>query len=126
MKTIVRLFCASALCLLSLSVSAQQKEVPAEFLGKWTFTFEDPQTGQDATGLCTVRQDKGETTALFELDYGSASTTAFRPNDNGKFYADMEIQGYPISLAFRSADELLICDLDGGSFFMSLEMKKEE
>jgi hypothetical protein len=126
MKTILRLFSTAALCMFCFSLSAQQKEVPKEFLGKWAFTYEDAQTGQNSNGLCTVKQDKEETTAFFELEYGSVSTSALRPNDNGKFYADIEIEGYPILVAFKLDGDTLVCDWDAGSFFISVGMKRTE
>jgi hypothetical protein len=126
MKTIVRFLCAVALCVYGFCSASAQQQVPEGFPGKWVFVYEDPQTGQEARGRCTVKQDGGDTVAQFELDYGSPTTTAFRYNENGKFYADMEIMGYPILLAFKAAGETLLCEFDGGIFFLSFVMKKEE
>jgi hypothetical protein len=113
-------------CLFCLSLSAQLQDVPLEMLGKWTYTFEDPQSGGPVTGFCTIKQNEGVTTADFELEYGNSSTSAFRPNENGKFYADMEVQSYPISVSFKLEGDLILCDLDAGSFVLPLEMKKVE
>jgi hypothetical protein len=126
MKTVIRLFTACMLCVCCLSLSAQQKEVPKEILGKWSYTFEDPQTGQPSTGLCTIKQDGETTTAIFELDYGTITTTPLRPNDNGKFYADMEVQGYPLFVTFALIDNNLSCNVSADSFDIPVQMKRTE
>ncbi|MDR2809053.1 MAG: hypothetical protein LBB84_00640 [Tannerellaceae bacterium] len=128
MKTMIRFsaICVLFACCFSLSAQ-QQKEVPKEMLGKWSYTFEDPQSGQPSTGFCTIKQEEGNTTAVFELDYyGVTTSTPFRPNDNGKFYADMDVQGYPLSLAFAFVDKNLSCNISADSFDFTVQMKRVE
>jgi hypothetical protein len=108
------------------SLSAQQKEVPKEILGKWSYSFEDPQTGQPSAGLCTIKQDGKITTATFELDYGTITTTPLRPNDNGKFYANMEVQGSPLLVVFALIDKNLSCNVSADSFEIPVLMKRVE
>lgn len=126
MKTTVKLFVAVLFLSLSFSVSAQKKDVPKEMLKKWSFVMEDPQTGDSFDGVCTITQKKNETTATFAIGENSTETSAFRPNDNGKFYADMEVQGYFLGVSFDMQDGKLICELDGGSWSFPLEMKEAE
>lgn len=126
MKTIIRFLSACILCACCFSLSAQQKEVPKGMLGKWSYTFEDPQTGQPSEGICTVIQEGETTTATFELDYGTITSTPLRPNDNGKFYADMEVQGYPLYVAFELIDNNLSCNVSADAFDIPVQMKRVE
>jgi hypothetical protein len=126
MKTIIRLFAACLLCACSFSLSAQQKEIPQSLIGKWSYTFEDPQTGQPSSGFCIIKQEGENTVAVFETDYGTATTTPFRPNNNGKFYADMELQGYPIYVAFKRTETAVSCDMTADSFEFTVQMKRVE
>jgi hypothetical protein len=127
MKTIIRLSAACILCAWCFSLQAQQKDVPKEMIGKWSYSFEDPQSGQISTGFCTIQQEKKSTTAIFDLDYyGTITTTPFRPNENGKFYADIEVQGYPITVAFNLIDKNLTCDMISDAFELAVQLKKVE
>lgn len=124
MKTIFSLFIAVVCLSLSLSVSAQKKDVPKEMLTKWSFVMQDPQTGGSYDGICSIDQKKKETTATFSIGDQSSETSVFRPNDNGKFYADLEVQGTWMGVSFDLQDGKLICVLDGGSWSFPLEMTK--
>ncbi|MDR0430551.1 MAG: hypothetical protein LBH58_08775 [Tannerellaceae bacterium] len=126
MKTTISLFITVLFLSLSFSVSAQKKDVPKEMLKKWSFVMEDPQTGGAYDGVCTITQKEKETKATFTIGDQSTETTAFRPNDNGKFYADLEVQGYPMGVSFDMLDGKLICVLDGGSWNFPLEMSLME
>ncbi|GAB6395007.1 MAG: hypothetical protein MdMp024_1319 [Bacteroidales bacterium] len=127
MKTMVRLIYVVTLLVFSLSLSAQKKEVPKEMLGSWSYSMEDPQSGQMLDGTCTIKQNKGETKAYIHSGPYIFETTAFRPNDNGKFYADAETHGNPLTLSFYLIDKTtLSCEADAGSFVIPVEMKKAE
>ncbi|MDR2118370.1 MAG: hypothetical protein LBP25_02380 [Tannerellaceae bacterium] len=126
MKTAIQslALCIGLLC--TFTLSAQQKDIPKEMLGKWTYTYEDPQSGQSSVGTCTLTQDGATVKATFELDYGTIVTTALRPNENGKYYADMEVQSYPLSVAFKPNGETLQCDILADSFDFTVQMKRAE
>jgi hypothetical protein len=57
---------------------------------------------------------------------GATTTTPFRPNDNGKFYADMEVQSYPISVAFYLSDMKLACDMSSNDFEFTIQLTQVE
>jgi hypothetical protein len=124
MKTIFSLVVAVLCLTASLSTSAQKKEVPKEMLAKWSFVLQNPQTGDSYDGICSIEQNKEETKAIFTFGGEDSGTTPFRPNDNGKFYADLELQGYSMGVSFDLQEGKLICVLDGGSWSFPLEMTK--
>jgi hypothetical protein len=126
MKTIIRFFGTCIVCVCCLSLSAQQKEVPKEILGKWSCAYDDPQTGQPSKGFCTIKQEGQSVTATFEIDYGTITTTPFRPNANGKLYADMEVQGYSLSVAFAIVDNKLSCNVSADDFNVPILMQRAE
>jgi len=126
MKTMFRLLSTSVLLFFCLSVSAQKKDIPAAMLGKWNFTMEDPQSGGETKGTCTLTKTGDIVKALLSTDYGEAETSALRPNDNGKFYADVDIAGYPLTANFTWENETLGCELDAGGMVLPLKLTKAE
>jgi len=125
MKTTVRVLSALLFFTMSLSLFAQEKTVPKEILGAWNFVMEDPQSGDSHKGVCTITEKGSETKAFFKIGDGEGSeTTPFRANDNGKFYCDMEIQGYGFDVCFDLKGEALNCELDISGFVIPLEMTK--
>lgn len=124
MKTVVRVFCAFMFLTLSVSLSAQEKTVPKEILGDWNYVMENPQTGESHDGVCTIATKGKETKATFKVGDNVSETSAFRPNDNGKFYCDMELQGYMFGVVFDLKEDKLNCELEISGYILPLEMTK--
>lgn len=125
MKTTVKIVCAIFLLACSMSSYAQDKTVPKEILGKWSFVMENPETGEKFDGICTVSEKDNQVKAHMQVgDGGGMTSTAFRPNENGKFYADMEYDGYPLYLSFALDGDKMTCTVDVGSFDFPINMTR--
>lgn len=126
MKTIVKISCAMLLLAFCTSLSAQEKSIPKEMYGKWSFVLDDGNGGS-MQGTCVVAQEGEETKAAFDLGMGSAAkTSAFRFNDQGVILADFNVEGYPLLLTFKLEDGILMCDLDAGAMVIPIDMKRAE
>lgn len=124
MKTIIRICCAFCFFLFCVSLSAQEKKVPKEMLGKWLCTLDNPQGGP-MSGTCTIFEKDGVTKATLDMGFGATESSAFKALDNGKFDAGIDVQGYNLGLIFDYKDNNLSCDLDAGGFLIPMEMKRE-
>ncbi len=125
MKTTIRVFCTLCMLVLCVSLSAQEKKVPQEMFGKWNCSIENPQTGDIMKGTCVVDEKDNVVKATFDMGWGEASSSAFRPNDNGKFYADFDVQDFTLGLCFFMKADKLVCEMDAGGYLIPLEMTKE-
>ncbi len=126
MKTTIRVFCTICCLVLCVSLSAQEKKAfPKEMMGKWSYSIENPESGEVMKGICTIAQKDDATKATFDMGQGGADTTPFRVNDNGKFYADLDIQGYVLGVTFTIVEGKLSCEMDAGGFIIPIELKKE-
>ncbi len=125
MKTTIRVICTLCMLVLCVSLSAQEKKVPAEMLGKWKYTVENPQSGESMNGTCVVATGEEATKATFDMGYGPAETTAFRPGENGKCTAELPLQDFSMALTFSMKESKLVCDIDINGNLFSIEMTKE-
>lgn len=109
-----------------MTVFAQEQKVPKEMLGKWSYVLENPNTGESYDCSCTIAEADNQVKALMQMgDQPGISSTAFRPNANGKFYADMTIEGYPLTLVFLLEDaDNITCSVETDSFEFPIEMKR--
>lgn len=125
MKTTVKIVCAILFMACSVSLFAQEKTVPKEILGKWSYVLENPNTGESYDGLCTISEKDNQVKALMQMgDNPGVSSSVFRPNANGKFYADMDLDGYGFTLAFELEGDKITCTVETDSFEFPIEMTR--
>lgn len=126
MKTTSQLFCTLLMCVfMNVNVFAQDKEVPGkELTGNWAYTFEHPMEGT-IKGVCEiVMKDKAVTATFKQGEEAGNKTTAFRWNENGKYYADMDAQGYAVTVSFKPNGNTMKCEMDAGVMVIPVEMEK--
>jgi hypothetical protein len=126
METIVKISCAVLFLTLCTSLSAQEKSIPKEMYGKWSFVLDDGNGGS-MQGTCVIALEGEETKAAFDLGMGGATkSSAFRFNDQGVILADFNVEGYPLLLTFKLEEGVLMCDLDVGAMVIPIDMKRAE
>ncbi|GEM_PF-6799216 len=125
MKTIARLLCLMFVCVFFNNVlCAQNKQIPGkELVGTWSYTFEHPMEGT-VKGVCEFVEKKNQVSAIFKNGSGSNQTIPLRLNDNGKYYADMESQGYTVTVSFKPDNNKMKCEMDAGVMIIPVEMER--
>lgn len=124
MKTTFRIFCVLFMCtVLSGALFANDKAPGKELVGKWSCVFDHPMEGP-IKGTCTIAEKDNNVTATFNFGDGENTTTPFRANDNGKYYADMDSQGYTITISFKADGKKVQCEMDAGVMVIPMEMEK--
>lgn len=126
MRNIVKITSVLLFLTVSIGLFAQEKSIPKEILGKWGFTLENPDTGETYKGSCNFQEKDSQVKATLQIgNEAGVTSTALRPNDNGKFYADMTVEGYLLYLAFALSGDKVTCTVDTGSFDFPIQMTRE-
>lgn len=121
----IQLFCTLLMCIfINGNLSAQNKEIPGkELVGNWSYTFDHPMEGP-VKGICEIVMKDKAVTATFKQGNESNKTTVFRWNENGKYYADMDAQGYTVTVSFKPDGDKMKCDMDAGVMVIPVDMEK--
>ncbi|MCC8134255.1 MAG: hypothetical protein LUG96_15170 [Tannerellaceae bacterium] len=123
MKTTV-LFYMCVLLSFSASLFAQDKQIPKELLGEWSYQFSHPMTGERIDGTCSIKEVKKEVKAYFTGGANTMETSNLRANDNGKFYGDMTAEGYPITVSFDLQGDQIARVFDAGVMQIPVSMNR--
>lgn len=128
MKMNVRFLCTLLVCtFLSVNLFAQDKKASEkDLLGTWSYVMDHPMEGP-VKGICKIEQKSNQTVATFTQEGEQSNTTsALRLNDNGKFYADMDSQGYSVGVSFQLDGDKMKCEMDAGVMVIEMDMKREK
>jgi len=125
MKINVRILCTLFVCaFLSVNLFAQGKASAKDLVGNWSYTMDHPMEGP-VKGNCEIAQKGDDVVATFKQEGETGNTTSpLRLNDNGKFYADMDSQGYTVTISFKPEGDIIKCEMDAGVISIPLDMKK--
>lgn len=128
MKMNVRVLCTLFVCaLLSVNLFAQEHKVSEkDLLGTWSYVMDHPMEGP-VKGICKIVEKENQTVAIFTQEGEPGNTTSpLRLNENGKFYANMDSQGYDVGLSFQLNGDAMKCDMDAGVLVITVDMKREK
>jgi len=125
MKINVRILCTLFVCaFLSVNLFAQGKASAKDLVGSWSYTMDHPMEGL-VKGTCEIAQKGDDFVATFKQGGEAGNTTSpLRLNDNGKFYSEMESQGYTVSISFQPDGDNMKCEMDAGVMSIPLDLKR--